>query len=109
LKSTWRTSSCQLLTTLVKNLLISSKRTALAITNCEHYDILSKPEIKAYSELENVPNANTVTGNKHDHLTKINHTNNISCKLSVADVQIVESDNYLTVVDDGGMTTIDCY
>jgi hypothetical protein len=71
-------------------------------TDCENYGVLSKPEIKAHSELDNVSDANTVSGNRHDHLTKVDHTNNIiSCMLSVADIRAVESDDYLNVVDDG--------
>jgi hypothetical protein len=51
-------------------------------SDCENYDVLSKPKIKAYFERENVVP--------------------INCKLSVGDVQAVENNDYLPVADDGG-------
>jgi hypothetical protein len=50
-------------------------------SDCENYDVLSKPKIKAYFERENIVP--------------------INCKLSVADLQTVENNDYLSVADDG--------
>jgi hypothetical protein len=71
-------------------------------SDCESYDVIVKSTVTACSERENVvADVNMVTDNRQDHLTKVDHTTNIRCKLSVSNVQTVECDDYLTVVDDG--------